>query len=416
MLELLDNGYIGRDTASNILRALCEAPCEFEGFEDIHEALEFFLKEKIGEDAYWQNLGKSRNDQVVTAIRLRAREELVFLISKVLDVIEALIRVIEERGDKPFVLNTHFQPAQPSTFGHYLGSFVEQLLDAVEVGFEALSRINLSPLGSGAVAGSTVTLNRAREASRLCFEGIVCNSLYATHTRDFFIDVFSFLIRLAASFKRFANDLFYLSHPLIKAVNVPKDHLATSSMMPHKANPATMEVLRARLDRVIGLFTSFYATYTSLTSGYNLDMQELTPLLWEAIDIVKEATHVIESLVPGLDVGEGVRELLKLPITASDKAEEMSVEGKIPFRKAYFEVAEKLKRKELSFAEEDALISVKKRVNEGSPGNYMVCVKRAKEKASLYRTKVENLTKSIEECKRRLLSEVERLTKLGCEL
>ncbi len=414
VLELLDNGHIERETASKIIKALCEAPCEYEGFEDIHEAIEFFLKERIGEDAYWQNLGKSRNDQVITAIRMKVREEMISLLLKTLSLVEKLLQTIKEKGQKPFVLNTHFQPAQPSTFGHYLSSFVEQLLESVEIGFDVLSRVNLSPLGSGAVAGSTVPLNRVREASRLCFEGLLCNSLYATHSRDFFIDVFSFLIRLSSSFKRIANDLFYLSHPLIKAISIPREHLATSSMMPHKANPATMEVLRARLDRIMGLFVSFYSTYTSLTSGYNLDMQELTPLLWEAIGIVSEAVDVLASLIPNLDVGEGVEKLLKMPITASDKAEEMSLKLKIPFRRAYYEVADKLKRGELSFSIGDSLRSIERRVSEGSPGNYYVCVERAQQKVILYRSKAENLLNALRDCERRLLNEIEKLINARC--
>ncbi len=413
VLELYYQGYINRNVASKILKALCEAPCVYENYEDLHEAIEFYLKEKVGEDAFWQNLGKSRNDQVITAIRLKCREELVSLLLSVSKLQEAFLSTIKEKGHKPFVLNTHFQPAQPSTFGHYLLSFAEELNEVIEYGLWILTRVNLSPLGSGAVAGSTVKLNREREASLLCFHGIICNTLYATHSRGFFLDIYNLLIKLSLVLKRLANDVFYLSHPSIKALSVPKEHLATSSMMPHKSNPATAEVARARLDKIIGFLVSFYTTYSSLTSGYNLDMQELTPSLWESFDIVKETIGILISLVKGLDVGEGVKKLLELPITASDKAEEMSMGG-IPFRKAYFEVAKLVREGKLKFSAEDAITSIRKRVNEGSPGNFEICVRRLEQKLNLYKSKITNFLSEIKRCDEDLTNKIRTLTDTNC--
>jgi argininosuccinate lyase len=339
VIELYLSGYVSRETAAKLVRAIGSFREIPENYEDVHEAIEDYLLKVVGEEAGWVGFARSRNDHVATALRLKARDMLVDLLDDLLDLRSRLLERAEREKETLFPVYTHFQPAQPSTFGHYLSYVEEELASRWSLGLATLKNLNRSPLGSGAIVGTNAKIDRAREARMLGFSEPIYNTIQATGSRAELIDVAYFAASLMLVHSRVAEDLILLSSKFVDFVELPDSHVSTSSLMPQKRNAVTMEVLRSRTGLCIGRLTGAMASYKSLPSGYNLDLQEINPTYFECLREASLATWIIGSALLNLKVkAKG----LDPETLATDEAELLALKGE-PYRKAYKRIAQSLR-------------------------------------------------------------------------
>ncbi|MGA3110775.1 MAG: argininosuccinate lyase [Candidatus Bathyarchaeia archaeon] len=275
--------------------------------EDVHMALEEVVSNETGPEVGGNmHIAKSRNDQVATAIRMQLRSELVELMFKVLQMQESLLDTSSKHLDTVILEYTHLQAAQPVTFAHYLLSHVQGLDRDLERLQGAYERVNLSPLGSGALATTSFPINRKRTAELLGFNAVLENSIDAVGSRDFVTETQAALTLLALNLSCLAEDLIIWSSQEFGTVELPDDFTSTSSIMPQKKNPEVLEVIRARASHVLGDFVASTASLKSLPSTYNLDFQEVTPKLWASIDNLVSSLSIFAQLVPNLKVSTNV--------------------------------------------------------------------------------------------------------------
>ena len=252
------------------------------------------------------HVGKSRNDQVTTAIRMQLRNELIQVLLKVLEMQASLIDTASKHIDTVILEYTHLQAAQPVTFAHYLLSYVQALERDLERLQGVYERVNLCPLGSGALATKSFPLNRKRTAQLLGFKAVLENSIDAVGSRDFILETQAALTLLAVSLSRLAEDLIIWSSQEFGTIELPDEFTSTSSIMPQKKNPEVLEVIRARASYVLGDFVASTAILKSLPTTYNLDFQEITPKLWASIDNLASSLCIFAQLVPNLKVATNV--------------------------------------------------------------------------------------------------------------
>ena len=305
--------------------------------EDAHMAVEEAVLKEAGAEAGGNlHIAKSRNDQVTTAIRIQLRNELIALMRSVAHVQDHFAEVAEEHQKTVILEYTHLQPAQPVTFAHYLLSYFDALERDMQRLQSAYSRVNLCPLGAGALATTSFSINRDRTAELLGFKGLVENSIDAVGSRDFIVETLSALTLIALNLSRFAEDLIIWSSPDFGVVELPDEFTSTSSIMPQKKNPEVLEVIRARASYVLGNFVTCAAAVKSLPSTYNLDFQEVTPKLWDSIDIVRSSLDIIHKLVPKLKVTSDVTEKAsKSFVAATELANLLVRKYNVPFRSAH---------------------------------------------------------------------------------
>ncbi len=351
--ELCTGGLIPKKTCGKLvsyLRDLGNDPEELinyakaRQFEDIHEALESLLYDTFGEETGWAYLGRSRNDHVAAALRLKVVEETMSIIESMLILRRTLLAKAKENKRTLFVTHTHFQPAQATPFSHYLASFEEELADVTSMMLNDLHLIAKSPLGAAAGAGTCVPLDREALARRIGFEDNVKNPLYATGSRLFLQRFLQNLVLASLPVTRLLNDLYLFSNPSLALVEIPARHTQTSSLMPHKRNPATVEVARARLSEVLSRLVASMTIEMRLPSGYSLDLQEASPHAWEASRVLRGAIEMLTDIISEVRVNESrVNEYIRKNINGVTEAVEViSLEKKIPFRQAHRTMGEAL--------------------------------------------------------------------------
>jgi argininosuccinate lyase len=275
--------------------------------EDVHMAVEeAVLKETDPEVGGNLHIAKSRNDQVATAIRMQLRNELLDLMLNVLQMQENLLGTASKHVDTVILEYTHLQAAQPVTFAHYLLSHVQALDRDLERLQGAYERVNMCPLGSGALATTSFPINRKRTAELLGFSAVLENSIDAVGSRDFILETQAALALMAVNLSRLAEDLIIWSSQEFGTVELPDDFTSTSSIMPQKKNPEVLEVIRARASHALGDFVASTAALKGLPTTYNLDFQEITPKLWASIDNLASSLCIFTELVPNLKVSTNV--------------------------------------------------------------------------------------------------------------
>jgi len=275
--------------------------------EDVHMAVEEAVLKDAGPEVGGNlHIAKSRNDQVATAIRMQLRKELVALMLQVLQMQESLLETACKHVDTVILEYTHLQAAQPVTFAHYLLSHVQALGRDLDRLLGAYDRVNLCPLGAGALATTSLPINRKRTAELLGFNSVLANSIDAVGSRDFILETQSALTLLALNLSRLAEDLIVWSSQEFSTIELPDDFTSTSSIMPQKKNPEVLEVIRARASDALGDFTASTAALKSLPTTYNLDFQEITPKLWASMDNLAGSLSIFTKLVPNLKVSSNV--------------------------------------------------------------------------------------------------------------
>ncbi|MCX8170537.1 MAG: argininosuccinate lyase [Candidatus Bathyarchaeota archaeon] len=340
IIMLIENKILCAEEGSKILAALTGLEDRLTprpGVEDVHMLVEEEVIKSLGMDVGGNlNLAKSRNDQVAAAIRMALREELLDIMELTVNLQKSLIEAAEKNIDAIIPGYTHLQPAQPTTFAHYLLAQSDILGRSLERLLSAYGRVNLCPMGSGALATTSFPINRERVAELLGFNGLVENSLDAVSSRDFLLEVLAALSIIAVDLSRLAEDLILWSSMEFDLIELPDEFTSTSSIMPQKKNPEILEVIRARMGLIIGDFTAASVILKGLPSTYNLDFQEATPKLWDACRIMRESLIMLSNLILSIRVKE---EAIKKPylsfLTATELANMLARNHNIPFRLAH---------------------------------------------------------------------------------
>jgi len=308
--------------------------------EDVHVLIEDSVTERTGQEVGgFMHLGKSRNDQVVTAIRMTLRGEMLSLAQLLLGFELSLVGLARKYVTSAFPGYTHLQPAQPISFGHYIMANCFPLLRDSERLLEAYDRVNLSPMGAGALAGTSVPLDRTLTARLLGFDGTVEASLDAVGGRDFALEALGVFALTATDLSRISSDLVFYSSSEVGIINLPDEFASTSSIMPQKKNPDPLELIRAKCARVGSNFNAALTLMHGLTSGYNLDYQELTPLLWESVDELNSCLRILEALMNRIKPAKGIAARDYLQFTAATEIANLLVRTEnLPFRTAHQKV------------------------------------------------------------------------------
>ena len=304
--------------------------------EDVHLNLEAALAARIGPLAAKLHTGRSRNDQVATDLRLWARRAVLELDEAILGMEHALVGLAEREGDAILPGTTHIQPAQPILFGHHLLAYVEMLERDRGRLADARRRMNVSPLGSGALAGAGYPLDRAATASELGFDGPSANSLDAVSDRDFVVEILAAVALGMVHLSRLSEELTWWSNPRFGFVRLSDAFSTGSSMMPNKKNPDPAELVRGRAGRVIGSLAGMLALLKGLPLAYQRDLQEDKAPLFESVATYGASLGILAGLLEGLAVDRARMRAAADEgfITATAVADELVRRG-IPFRTAH---------------------------------------------------------------------------------
>jgi argininosuccinate lyase len=309
-----------------------------EGFEDIHEAIETHLIGRIGVDVGGKiQTGRSRNDQVITDIKIKARDDVLRILSRLINLVRLLLQKSEENLDSIMPLYTHLQQAQIGNLAHYLLSYSEGLIREMERLFSLYKRINQSPLGAGPIGGSLFALDRNMMAKLLGFDNIVSNSIDATSSRDFMIEFLSDISSIMITLSRIAQDLIIWSSEEFGFIEIPDKYTSTSSAMPQKKNPDPLELIRSKTALVIANLTSIMIILKALPSGYSRDLQDTKISFWNSIDIVSLSLEILRDVIASLKVNKDVMVIASNTsyAIALDIAEVLVMKYKVPFRTAH---------------------------------------------------------------------------------
>lgn len=297
-IMLMEQEIIDKEDAVEILKALKLGEFKIKPWlEDIHVYIEEEVIKRAKTAGENLHIAKSRNDQVATAIRMQLREELIGLMETILGFQTKLLSKAEKHVQTIICGYTHLRPAQPITFAHYLLYQFDVFQRHLQRLVECYGRVNVCPMGAAALATTSFPINRERMAELLGFNGILENSIDAVSSRDFIVETLAILSMVAIDVSRLVEDMIIWSSPEFNLIEIPDEFCSTSSIMPQKKNPDVLEVIRARMGHVIGNFTTCALILKSLPSGYNLDFQEVTPKLWEALTKIAKSLNILSMLI-----------------------------------------------------------------------------------------------------------------------
>ena len=261
--------------------------------EDVHHFVEKQLVALIGEVGYKLHSGRSRNEQIATDLRLFVRAMIDQLREEIAEMAGVLVNRAEEAGDATVPAYTHLQRAEPVLVGHWLLAYVEMFLRDAGRLADCRKRLNVCPLGSGAVAGATLSLDRSLMAQRLGFDAPTANSIDATSDRDFAIEFVQALSMLALHLSRWAEEMILFSSQEYGFIGLPEAYSTGSSAMPQKKNPDLLELVRGKSGRVVGHATALMVTVKGLPLAYNKDLQESQEPVFEAAETLLQMLPLV---------------------------------------------------------------------------------------------------------------------------
>ena len=346
MLSLARSKEVTPAVASACLGFLASVPSDLRldpSTEDVHHMIEQQAIRAIGmETVGFMNYGKSRNDQVATAIRMEARARLLDLAAALVAVQDSLLHQIRKHKATIMPGYTHLQHAQPITLAHHLQSYFDAIERDVARLKDAYSRVNRSPMGAAALAGTSVKVDRGYVASLLGFDGLVENAMDAVSSRDFALESASAAAIAMVDLSRLAEELILWSSSEFGFVELGDEYSATSSIMPQKKNPVVAETVRAKSGTVIGALTAMFAITKSLPNSYNLDLQEVTPHLWRVLDDTVESAILMAEMLSTVKVNDArlSGSLERDMSTATELANYLVGKHGVPFRQAHAIVGE----------------------------------------------------------------------------
>ncbi len=259
--------------------------------EDVHHFVETKLVELIGEAGLKLHTGRSRNEQIATSLRLFTRKSIDSIRTRLAGLIDALLTRAAQHRTAPMPAYTHLQRAEPLLLAHWLLAYAEMFFRDADRLADCRRRVNVLPLGSGAVAGATFPLDRAALASELGFEAVSANSVDATSDRDFALEFVQVLLLLTSHLSRWAGEFALFSTIEYGFVPLPERFCTGSSAMPQKKNPDALELVRAKVGRVAGAATALLLIQKGLPLAYNKDLQETQEPLF---DVARTANETLE--------------------------------------------------------------------------------------------------------------------------
>jgi argininosuccinate lyase len=268
----------------DLAHPISEKFVEDDDAEDIHHFVEKQLVSLIGDVGYKLHSGRSRNEQIATDLRLYVRAAIDQLQNDLADVCAAFVDRAEHAGNAAMPAYTHLQHAEPVLVGHWLLAYVEMFLRDADRLADCRKRLNVCPLGSGAVAGATLPLDRAFMADELEFDAPTANSIDATSDRDFAIEFVNTLSLLSLHLSRWAEEMIIFSSQEFGFVHLPEAYSTGSSAMPQKKNPDLLELVRGKTGRIIGNATALTITLKGLPLAYNKDLQETQQPLFDSAE------------------------------------------------------------------------------------------------------------------------------------
>ena len=321
----------------NILNDIENGKLEFDlNAEDIHSFIEAELTKRLGDTGKRLHTARSRNDQVALDIRMYLKKEVKEIESLIKKLITVLIDLSEKNLQTVMAGYTHLQRAQPITFAHHLMAYCQMFLRDLERLEDSYKRINIMPLGSGALASTTYPINRKRVCDLLGFEEITQNSLDAVSDRDFCIELASDLSILMMHLSRFSEEIILWDSWEFKFIELDDAYSTGSSIMPQKKNPDITELIRGKTGRVYGDLNTLLIMMKGLPLAYNKDMQEDKEAIFDAIDTVKLSLNTFIPMIETMTIiTKNMREAAaKGFINATDCADYLVKKG-TAFRDAY---------------------------------------------------------------------------------
>ena len=337
-------GIISGDDSEKIIDALGGILSDIEsgilsfdnGAEDIHMFVEQELTNRIGDAGKRLHTARSRNDQVAVDIRMYLRDETNEIKGLTLSLISSLLQKAKENTKTVMPGYTHLQRAQPITFAHHLLSYAFMLTRDYDRLCDSAKRMNLSPLGSCALSGTTYDTDREITAKKLGFDGVVLNSIDGVSDRDFCVEILSALSIIMMHLSRLSEEIILWSSWEFKFVELDDSFTTGSSIMPQKKNPDMAELIRGKTGRVYGDLITMLTVLKGLPLAYNKDMQEDKEAIFDALETVKMCLAVASPLIDSMTVlKENMYKAAQEGfINATDLADYLVKKG-MPFRSAY---------------------------------------------------------------------------------
>ena len=304
--------------------------------EDIHMFIETELTARIGDAGKRLHTARSRNDQVALDIRMYLRDECEGVIALLYDLLGAIADKAQEGKDAIVPGYTHLQRAQPISFGHHLLAYAQMFMRDVTRIRDAVKRMNISPIGSCALAGTTYDTDRHFEAEQLGFDGITENSIDGVSDRDFCLELMSAFSIIMMHLSRFAEEIILWSSWEFRFVELDDAYTTGSSIMPQKKNSDMAELVRGKTGRVYGDMLALFTTLKGLPLAYNKDMQEDKEAMFDSLDSLKQCLEIFAPMLATMRLRKDnmYRAASEGFINATDLADYLTKKG-VPFRSAY---------------------------------------------------------------------------------
>lgn len=320
-----------------------------EGIEDVHSQIEFFLTEFAGDAGKKIHTARSRNDQVLTAIKLYLKSEISEIFDLVEELFEVLIKQSNLNKDKMMVGYTHFQIAMPSSAGMWLAAYAESLIDDLEFLLAALNICDQNPLGSAAGYGSSFAINRMQTSKEMQFANLNVNSIYAQMTRGksekALATAMSFI---ASTLSKISYDVCLFMSQNFAFIKFPDNLTTGSSIMPHKKNPDVFELIRAKSNILQALPNQFTLLINNLPVGYHRDYQMTKELLFPAIEQIKELVKVSTYMFDQIQVNDYILQDEKYKYIFSVEEVNKLVQNGVAFRDAYKQIGIAIEKEEFN--------------------------------------------------------------------
>lgn len=350
VLELVDNGQFTIENSQ----------------EDVHTAIENYLVNALGDVGKKIHTARSRNDQVLTALRLYSKHELQTIMAKLIATMEVLHEFAVKYQNIPYVGRTHYQKAMPSSMGLWMGALLESLLDDATLVIDSYKLIDQSPLGSAASYGVSLPIDRQLCSDLLGFAKVQNNVLYANNSRGKFESVIIHaLSQIMLDLSKLATDVILFSAPEMGYLNLPQEFCPGSSLMPNKKNPDPFELIRAKSATVMANLWLVMEISRALPSGYNRDLQETKRPLFDSLDTVGQTLEVVAIIMAQVSANEEkCLAGFSTEVFATDYALQLAVQG-VPFRDAYGQVAANLQDSGLN----DPVQNILAKTHLGATGN-----------------------------------------------
>lgn len=305
-------------------------------YEDIHSFVEANLIDRIGDTGKKLHTGRSRNDQVALDMKLYIRTEILEITERLKALLETLLHIMEANLTTYMPGFTHLQKAQPTTLAHHMGAYFEMFKRDVLRLHDIYKRMNYSPLGAGAFAGTTYPLDRNYTASLMGFEGPTFNSMDSVADRDYVIELLAALSTIMMHLSRFSEEMIIWNSNEYRFVEMDDAYSTGSSIMPQKKNPDIAELVRGKTGRVYGALMSILTIMKGIPLAYNKDMQEDKEVTFDAIDTVKDCLFLFNGMLAATKFNARIMEAsaVKGFTNATDAADYLVNRG-VPFRDAH---------------------------------------------------------------------------------